>query len=248
MNKSFLFFKKKILVLLITMLMIGIINPLVISQKIQDVDDEQPHYDLLIITIKKYTNSLNRLVEHKIDVGFSTRVVTLDEIYNNKYFPVKGMDNPEKIKYFIKDAYESWGVEYVLLVGGAKQIPVRYSNIHMFNLDEPDWQNHLIKTSFVSDLYYADIIDENGNFSTWDSNGNGIHGEWAGDSAEDKNIDLYPEVYLGRLPCRNNLEVRIMVNKIITYEKTSYNQSWFKNVVAVAGDTDPRYWLQQILL
>lgn len=243
MNKIVFLFKKKLLVLLTTVLMLGIFNPLVTSQNIEITEDEQPQYDLLIITIKKYTGSLNKLVEHKCEVGFSTQLVTLDEIYNGKYFSVNGTDNPEKIKYFIKDAFEQWGVKYVLLVGGAKQIPVRYSNVHCFNLDEPDWQNHLIKSSFVSDLYYADIIDEFGNFSSWDSNDNGIYGEWTGESAEDKNIDLYPDVYLGRLPCRNIFEVRIMVNKIITYEKNTYNQSWFKNVVAVAGDTDPRYWI-----
>ena len=50
---------------------------------------------------------------------------------------------------------------------------------------------------------------------------------------------MYPDVYVGRLACRNTFEVKIMVEKIITYESTAYGQSWTKNFVAVAGDTYP---------
>lgn len=201
----------------------------------------EEHYDFLIITTKNFANLLSPLIEHKNNVGISTRLVILQEIYEQT--SSIGCDNQEKIKYFIKYAIEEWGIRYVLFVGGAKQIPVRYSNVHCFNLDEPDWQNFLMKSKFVSDLYYADIYDEEGNFSDWDSNGNGVYGEWTGETAEDKNIDLYPDVYLGRLPCRNRLEVRIMVNKIIRYETNTYGDSWFNTMVVVAGDTDPRWWL-----
>jgi hypothetical protein len=52
-------------------------------------------------------------------------------------------------------------------------------------------------------------------------------------------MDLYPDVYLGRLPCRYAFEVRTMVNKIINYEKTKCDESWFKNLILVAGDSYP---------
>ncbi|MCK5300762.1 MAG: peptidase C25, partial [Thermoplasmatales archaeon] len=86
---------------------------------------------------------------------------------------------------------------------------------------------------------YADIYDENGDFSSWDTNNNGVFGEWTGNIAEDSNIDLYPDVYVGRLACRNIIEVRIMVDKIIKYETKSSNQEWFNKIVVVAGDTYP---------
>jgi len=50
-------------------------------------------------------------------------------------------------------------------------------------------------------------------------------------------MDLYPDVYLGRLACRSTSEVRTMVNKIIKYEKTKCDDSWFKNLILVAGDS-----------
>jgi hypothetical protein len=148
-----------------------------------------------------------------------------------------GRDKAEKIKYYIKEAIENWGTKYVLLIGGKVRqfnrwhLPVRYINIGN------SWERHIL-----SDLYFADIYDNNGDFSSWDSDDDGIYGEWYyGEQPEDKNIDLMPDVAVGRLPCRNRLEVIIMVKKIIGYEKNAYNQPWFYDMVAIAGDTYPEF-------
>ncbi len=195
-------------------------------------------YDLLILTPEVFKDPLQLLVSHKESHGLSTRLVTLEEIYKGVYFPVEGRDDAEKIKYFIKNAYEEWGVEYVLLVGGKIgqlpfwYFPVRY--VHMGN----SWES-----CYITDLYYADLYDRNGGFSSWDTDGDGVYGEWIDDGvateAEDKYIDLYPEVAVGRLPCRSIGEVSVMVDKIITYESSTYGSSWFNRMVVVAGDTYP---------
>jgi hypothetical protein len=92
-------------------------------------------------------------------------------------------------------------------------------------------------------LYFADIYDSEGNFSDWDYDDDGLFGEWVkGEQPEDKYIDLYPEIAIGRLPCRNRLEVRIMVRKIIKYEKSTFGKSWFWDIAAFAGDTYPEFW------
>ena len=52
-------------------------------------------------------------------------------------------------------------------------------------------------------------------------------------------IDLIPDVAVGRLPCRSEKEVKIMVQKIITYETTVFNQPWFSTMLVAAGDTYP---------
>jgi hypothetical protein len=49
-------------------------------------------------------------------------------------------------------------------------------------------------------------------------------------------MDLYPDVYLGRLPCRDKREVRIIVDKIINYEKNKASENWFKRMILVSGD------------
>jgi len=190
-------------------------------------------FKFLIISPKKFVDELMPLVCHKYEVGVPTRLVTLSEIYDQMYW--HGRDKAEKIKYFIKTAMEEWDIEYVLLVGGMKgqfprwHVPVRYVNI------DCDWEHRVL-----SDLYYADIYDSEGNFSSWDSDGDGIYGEWYyQETPEDKYIDLYPDIAIGRLPCRSEFEVKIMVNKIINYEKNTFGNTWFYDMIVCAGDTYP---------
>ncbi len=197
-------------------------------------------YDLLILCPSIFYEPLYALKLHKEKYGIKTIIVTLDEIYHSKYFPCKGRDNAEMVKYFIKNAYDNWHIKYVLLVGGRKPgkaerwyMPVRY----VYNQDVDGFWS---EPRFLSDLYFADIYDSDGKFSSWDTNGNGIYGEWIGEKAQDI-IDLYPDVYVGRWPARNAFEVEIMVEKTIEYEKNAYGKEWFKRIVVAAGDTYPEY-------
>ena len=215
---------------------------------------EMSSFDLLIITPFSFSHSLQKLVNHKNKNGILTTIATLESIYRT--YP--GVDKPEKIKYFIKDAIEKWGITYVLLVGGLKSIiagsprdninegtrhwflPVRYVNL----VDNEE----LYDPGFISDLYYADIYDAEGEFSNWDSNGDGIFGGWTspkGDPIGDSPgrfldyidvIDFYTDVFVGRLPCRNRFELSIMVNKIIEYEKTPADPLWFNKMLVIGGD------------
>ncbi len=185
-------------------------------------------YDMIIIAPIDFYSSLETYIDHKNDLGISTFFVSVDEIYEGTYFEVQGRDNQEKIKYFIKDAIENWEIEYVIFFGSSIDIPVRYCyNNDMYGVED----------RFVSDLYYADIYDENRNFSSWDSDGDGIFGEWKESEAEDKPIDLKPDICLGRLACINTKEVDIVINKIINYEKQITDESWFKKMVVIGGDT-----------
>jgi len=208
-----------------------------------DTPSSQQHqemgiYDLLIITPKIFHYDLLPLVHHKNRMGIRTVLVDTDEVYDQMYW--QGRDEAEKVKYFIKAAVETWGVHYVLLIGGRSNqgsnekywVPVRYSS-----LNRP--YEAYLEPQFLSDLYFADIYDQNGSFSSWDDNGNGLFSEWpVGEPAID-HPDLYPDVSLGRLPCLTAQELRIVVRKIILYETFGCADSWFKTMVVVAGDTYP---------
>ena len=189
-------------------------------------------YELLIISPDQFLKKLQPLVDHKTQHNVKTKLVGLNEVYSE--MSNQGRDSAEKIKYYIKNAIEQWGVKYVLLVGGRKgqsfswYLPVRYS--HVVPYDDQEYAEQY----FLSDLYYADIYDSQGGFSSWDSNGNNIFAEWT-NSAHDE-MDLYPDVYLGRLACVNPSEVKIMVDKIITYENNG-NTEWFSKMLFVAGDS-----------
>lgn len=194
--------------------------------------------DFLIIAPAEFVDSLEPLVVHKESVGVNTRLVSLDEIFEGSYFEVQGRDDAEKVKYFIKAGIEEWGVKYVLLVGGRHGgfsepkwwCPVRYTY-----LDANDGDKR-----FLSDLYFSDIYGyEEGEivFSDWDSNGNNLFGEWHFRGKD--NIDMYPDIYIGRLPCRTEFEVKTMVDKIKTYETTAFGTDWAKKYVGIGGDTFP---------
>jgi len=195
-------------------------------------------YDLLILTPKKFIRHIEPLICHKNKFGVKTILVDIEDVYEQMYW--HGRDDAEKVKYFIKKSIEEWGIKYVLLFGGRKNqrapetwwIPVRYSYLDRKYDEFPEKR-------FLSDLYFADIYDKDGNFSSWDTNNNGIFGEWPENEIAYDKPDLSPDVFVGRLPCRNILEVKVIVKKIIRYENGKRPDSWFKTMVVIAGDTYP---------
>jgi hypothetical protein len=93
------------------------------------IADSNENYNLIIITPTNFFEGLQPLVDHKESHSVSTKIVTLEDIYNSFYFPVEGKDDAEKIKNFIKNSIENWNTEYVMLVGGKEEMPVRHSKI-----------------------------------------------------------------------------------------------------------------------
>jgi len=185
-------------------------------------------YDLLIISPQEFIETLAPLVDHKESKGIATQLVSLQDIYDGTIFETTGRDEAEQIKYFIKNAYDTWDISYVLLVGGRRPgiqetwyCPVRYA--HIFWVEEG---------RYVSDLYYADLYDGNGNFSTWDTDENNVFSEWKNNGFFLDDVDMYPEVYVGRLPCRYTWELQVMVDKIIFYE----NNPSSKKIILSGGD------------
>ncbi|MDG6229722.1 MAG: C25 family cysteine peptidase, partial [Candidatus Thermoplasmatota archaeon] len=190
-------------------------------------------YDLVIIAPSQYASDLVVLKDHKQRCGLPTMIKTTEAIYTE----FNGRDNAEKIKYFIKHAIETFDTKYVLLIGDIKQLPIR-------STDAYPWDPYH-GVGLLSDLYYADIYDASGAFCSWDANNNNIFGEVVKDRfppLEKDNIDkvdLYPDVHIGRIPCSTNEELITMINKIITYEKVTYNQIWFQKIILIGGDTFP---------
>ena len=194
------------------------------EQNGQFLDD----YELVVIGPSEYSDELAPLITHKISKGITSIFVSLTEIYSGVHFPATGRDNQEKIKYFIKNTIENWNTEYVMLVGGESQLPPRETHVKKDDDEE----------IFVSDLYYADIYDSENNFCSWDSNGNSVFGEYNWGSTHNyDDVDLHPDVYLGRLACFNSNQVTTCVNKIKTYENNeAYSKNWFNELVVVGGD------------
>lgn len=191
-------------------------------------------YDLIVISPLEFANNLTKLVEHKNSYDMQTTLLLLEDIIET--YP--GRDTPEKIKHCIKYAVEKWGIKYVLLVGDMKHIPIR-------NTDAYPWRE-FHGSGILTDLYYSDLYDENYNFATWDTNEDSIFGQVIYNQSHNQiemevidDVDLYADVHIGRLACRNIKEVDIVADKIISYEENTYEKTWFKRIVLAGGDTFP---------
>lgn len=189
----------------------------------------QYEYDMIIITPSEFSTIIQPLIDHKNSHEIKTILKTTEDIY----LEYEGRDKPEQIKFFIKYAKEEWNIDFVLLIGGINEngedwyVPVRHVEL---NDGTGRFKKH------ISDLYYADLYKEYGEFDDWDQNGDNIIAQWPKDK-----FDLNPDIYIGRLPCRNTNDVSSVVEKIISYENNVYGQSWFNKMVVIGGDTFPDY-------
>ncbi len=172
---------------------------------------------LLIIAPEEFIPALQPLVVHKNLYSLQTTLISTEWIATHS----TGRDLPEQIKYSIKDAIEQNGTSFVLLVGGVDKLPIRRSYVLLWNWDE----------EMITDLYYSDIYDASGNFSSWDTNNNNRFGE-----PKDR-VDHYPDVHFGRLACASLEEVTITVDKIIHYQTETYGSDWFHTMIFIGGNT-----------
>jgi hypothetical protein len=202
-------------------------------------------YNMVIIAPEKFSSSLQSLIDFKNSKGVITKFKSVESILGE----YTGYDAPEQIKYFIKNEYDNSHITYVLLVGGLKS--------HLFAKDKDTtsagWKAWWVPVRYVnmpqeedegclSDHYYGCLYNATGGFDSWDSNGDGVYAAWNKPGALKDTFDLYPEVYVSRIPCVTVREVKAVVKKITTYESTGpAEKSWFNNFVGVGGKTFAYY-------
>jgi Peptidase family C25/Propeptide_C25 len=202
-------------------------------------------YDMVIIAPEKFSVGLQPLIDLKNSKGVLTKFKSVESILSE----YDGFDAPEQIKKFIKNEYDTANITYVLLVGGLKShlyakdkdtrsagwkawwVPVRYVSIP-----------HEDDEACLSDLYYGCLYNATAGFDSWDSNDDGVYAAWGAPGASKDTFDLYPEVYVGRLPVTTTMELKHIVKKIIAYENTGpAEKPWYKTFVGVGGKTGEYY-------
>jgi hypothetical protein len=202
-------------------------------------------YDMVIIAPAAFETTLQPLIDFKNSKGLTTAFKSMEAILDE----YDGFDQPEQVKYFIKDAYDTWGITYVLLVGGLKShinakdkdtmsagwkawwVPVRYVTI-------PEGDDE----GCLSDLYYGCLYNATGGFDSWDSSGDGVYANWGWMGGKRDYFDMNAEVYVSRLPVADTNELDRVVQRIITYESTGPEvKPWYKNFVGVGGKTSENF-------
>ncbi len=195
---------------------------LLTQSKSTPLDLPSASYDYVIITNETLKNSgglftFQDLVNYKNSRGIETTIVTVEEIYAS----YSGRDEQEMIRNFIIDAYNNWGIEYVLLGGDADRtmegdtspsvIPARrfYVNAYMEG-----------EHNITSDLYYA-CLD-----GTWNDDNDYNWGEIG-------ELDLYAEIYIGRAPVDSEEELSNFIKKTLAHE-TSFDN--YKSEAYMIGE------------
>ena len=166
-------------------------------------------YDYVIVTSAALVDEFQPLADQKNSRGVSATIVTTEYIYAN-YTGIETGDNADRIRQFLKDAYQNWGTEYVLIGGDTEVVPVRGVYV-----SSGAWAGNYVESSMATDMYYA-CLD-----GTWNGDGDSNWGEatdWSGHS----DIDLVPELAVGRAPVSDGTEATNFVNKTVWYEQNAH--------------------------
>jgi len=165
--------------------------------------DSSGYSPYLVITSSELKPAFLPLVEWKTSKGTEATVVCLDSILST--YP--GRDDAEKLRNFLIKAYQN-GTSWVLLGGDEDVVPIRYA-YPTNTTSQPVNSNQQI-----CDLYFSDVDGE------WDVDNDGVWGE-----PQDDSPDIYPDLFVGRVPAGDTSEVKAFVEKLLCYEKNPGNGS-----------------------
>jgi hypothetical protein len=149
--------------------------------------------DYLVITRQDLAEAFGQLTAFRQDTGgLNCEIKTVEEI-ETQYV---GRDRAEKIRNCIIDYVAQKGLVYVVLGGDDTVVPVRNCPVRYYYYE----------ADMPTDLYYSGLDGD------WDGNLNRVYGE-AGDQ-----VDLAPDVIVGRIPVRTAAQVKAYADKLIAFE------------------------------
>lgn len=219
------------------------------SSKIE-MNDDSPSIDISSIPSsnfeelynKWYNSNIEMIIVAPNDTNFINELIPLMEWKNQKgvktiilsnFTEYTGSDNAEKIRNMIKEYRENENIQWVLLAGDAQEdlIPIRYTYnpdtvVVKGNTEYSNWNEYYKPTDF----YYSALS------GTWDNDNDG---NWGENSTNNGNgideITWIPDVYVGRFPADNALELSNMVNKSLQYEMNPEIGDWMNKMLLAGG-------------
>ncbi|MBM3314479.1 hypothetical protein FJY71_01365 [candidate division WOR-3 bacterium] len=145
--------------------------------------------DVVIFTNSTLAPALAGLRTWLMSKGYYTLIVRYDTL------TTPGRDAQEKMRNFVKRLFAENGLKYVILGGDDGSCPVRYGYLPYSTYNVP------------ADMYFGDLD------GSWNGNNNSNWGEMSGDS-----VDLFHDVYVGRLPLDNSTHANTFLLKDTMFE------------------------------
>ncbi len=157
--------------------------------------------EYVIVTTTEHEPYFQELADWKTQKGVPAVVRTVSWI--NANYP-GGSDTAERIRFFLQDAYALWGTTYVLLGGDTEFVPARYGRTTYYSGED-----------IPTDLYYSDLD------GTWNDDGDDMYGEgYKTEEQPGDGVDLYPDVFVGRAPVSNIVDVQAFLAKCEAYRES----------------------------
>lgn len=198
-------------------------------------------YDYVIITNSALNSSFQRLIDWKIHEGLNATIVLREDIVSDPDYFCDGLfgdgcgaskfnDTAARIRNFIKDAYQNWDTEYVLLGGDTDIIPTRgvYSYVATVPIT--------VDSNIPCDMYYG-ALDGSWNNDNDTIFGEGVFEEGPQNGTAGEEADFFAEVYIGRAPVNTLEQAENFINKTLWYEQYS-DDNYFKKALMVASTLD----------
>lgn len=173
-----------------------VVNPEKSSAPVSGRRSASDIVDYLIITSNSLKNAFQELADYRATAeggSYSTLVMTKEDISAN----YEGDDVQMKIRNCITDYYNNHGLQFVVIGGDDTIVPDRdtYANV------DGEVEKHM-----PTDLYYSDLT------GTWKASGSSYFGVTAA------NVDMSPEVIVGRIPVRTAAQLSGYLEKVEAYE------------------------------
>ncbi|MCA8959837.1 MAG: hypothetical protein KDC38_04965, partial [Planctomycetes bacterium] len=179
---------------------------------------------LTIVAPDSWSTELSDFVAHRSKT-IRTELLTLESVLapspDASSLARSQTDEAERLKRALFEAWRDRGTRYVLLVGDADVMPIRYMTLDRVTAAAFD------VAFYPSDLYYADLVDGEGAFETWNGEREGFHAGYFGEVRGEKNKDdvinfdrvhYLPELAVGRWPVSTLEQLRVVIQKTIAHD------------------------------
>ena len=172
--------------------------------------------EYLIIAIANHADEYELLRQWKTRKGVPAEIVSREDVLAT----YSGRDDPERIRNCILDYYLNQSTDWVVLTTSSPKAKIRGCYCAV---------GSIVDDFIPCDLYFADLDGD------WNADGDDLWGEVS------DNIDLYSDVYVGRIPANTGEPCAVVVDKILTYEGFySYPTDYQLDMLFLAEYADPQ--------
>ena len=162
----------------------------------ESAEDVYPYVVLTVPSLEAAVET-STFMGWKAQLGLNPRIVlTTDTLITSQ----PGQDQLEQIRNFLREYYQPWGIEYLLIVGSFPTLPMRYCY--------PDPYISQVPT----DYYFADLSLPDS--ESWNLDGDSYLGEY-----EDDLPDFLAEIVVGRVPTNDPDHITYALDKTVLFEQ-----------------------------